>query len=152
MLRKENPGMQERICAMFISCKTPLNISLLFLGLCMSWHGVVTNSAAGSMTDRHAGSSQDIFINVVYSSSSSSSSFCIQPRDISTALDHFLYILLLAWGLIEGVNEARLARFICLSSEKSFQMSMAKPAAMAAPRAVVSCIEGRSTGIWMISA
>lgn len=87
----------------------------------------------------------------VYSSSDSSPT-SIQPRDISTALDHCLYNFVLALGVICGSKEARLARFMCFRSEKSFHTSMAKAAAIAAPRAVVSCMAGRSTGIWMISA
>lgn len=75
-----------------------------------------------------------------------------QPRDISTAFDHCLYIFALSSGEIFGVKVVRLARFMCFSSSNSFQMPTANPAAIAAPRAVVSCIDGRSTGIRMISA
>lgn len=91
------------------------------------------------------------------SASSSSSSRPIspassQPRLISTALVHCLYINALSWADRYGLKTLLLARFMCRSSSYVDQMPLANPAAMAAPRAVVSCIDGRSTGIWMISA
>ena len=75
-----------------------------------------------------------------------------QPLDISTALVHPLYIFALASLDISGLKIFRSDWLISFSSSNSFQTSTAKPAAMAAPRAVVSRITGRSTGIPVMSA
>src|ERR1700742_224629 len=88
------------------------------------------------------------FINS-YSSSSSSS---IHPRDISTALAHFLYILSLCFFAICGLKKCLPSELISLSSSNDDHTLTANPAAMAAPSAVVSRILGRSTGICIISA
>lgn len=84
--------------------------------------------------------------------SDESGSDSTQPLHISTALVHSLYIFLLSAADFSGLKIVRLSRLISLSSWNSFQISTAKPAAIAAPNAVVSRMAGRSTGMPMMSA
>ena len=70
-----------------------------------------------------------------------------QPRDISTAFSHRANIRLLSAFEISGWKTLRSSLLISVSSSKSFQIPAPKPAAIAAPREVVSRIAGRSTGM-----
>lgn len=75
-----------------------------------------------------------------------------QPFDICTARSHFVYILSLVFLVIWGRNMVRSFLLISLSSSNSCQRSTAKPAAIAAPKDVVSLMIGRLTGIFVMSA
>lgn len=85
-------------------------------------------------------------------SHSFASSSASQPLDMRTALSHLLNSFLLLSSSIFGSNVVWPAVFTSFNSSKLFQTPVAKPAAIAAPRAVVSLIFGRTTGILTKSA
>lgn len=74
------------------------------------------------------------------------------PRHMFTAFSHIANDLALSSRLTCGSKTAPPARFISRNSAKLRQSPAARPAAIAAPRAVVSRIFGRYTGIEMRSA
>ena len=89
---------------------------------------------------------------MTYFSSSPSFSFPSHPLHICTAFSHLPNLLSLSFPSILGWNTVVPAVFTLLSSSKEDQTPTANPAAMAAPRAVVSSMRGRETGMPVRSA
>lgn len=79
--------------------------------------------------------------------SSSAASLSIHPRDLSTAFPQRLNHFSLVASSVVGLKILRLSRLMFFNSSNSFHTPTANPAAIAAPRAVVSRIWGRSTSI-----
>lgn len=69
------------------------------------------------------------------------------PRVICTAFSHWSNLACASSGLMIGLNSVEPCVLTSLSSSMLFQTPTASPAAIAAPRAVVSRIAGRMTGV-----